>query len=190
LVTRCRCLGMRWRRAALALNGTAEVRGSWKGPPPYAIRPSMPTGPIRATRWLIPQGSIVTGSYQNTDLGPERRRLDASFDYVTRPDGSVVRLGGAAAVDAAGAGGIPGRVTTHWPTWFFNTVALWMVGAAEQQGSVSAGGAAGSVESAGAQAVGQNGRAAVASSLNFRPTITIKAGTLTNLVMTKMDRAC
>src|SRR3954447_7576145 len=26
LLTRCRCLGMRWRRAALALNGTAEVR--------------------------------------------------------------------------------------------------------------------------------------------------------------------
>src|SRR3954466_4536787 len=39
LVTRCRCLGMRWRRAALALNGTAEVRGSWKGPAPYPTRP-------------------------------------------------------------------------------------------------------------------------------------------------------
>src|SRR4051794_23369980 len=50
LVTRCRCLGMRWRRAALALNGTAEVRGSWEGPPRYAIRPPMPTGPIRAPR--------------------------------------------------------------------------------------------------------------------------------------------
>src|SRR5690242_17902123 len=38
-VTRCHCLGMQWRRAALALNGTAEVRGPWKGPPRYAIRP-------------------------------------------------------------------------------------------------------------------------------------------------------
>ena len=38
-VTRCRCLGMRWRRAALALNGTAGVRGSWEGPLPYATRP-------------------------------------------------------------------------------------------------------------------------------------------------------
>jgi type IV secretory pathway VirB10-like protein len=142
---------------------------------------------------LIPQGSRVTGAYQNTDLGPERRRLDASFDYVTRPDGSVIRLGGAAAVDVAGAGGVPGKVVTHWPTWFFNTVALWMIGAAEQQGNASAGGAgsaAGAVESSGAQAVGQNGRAAVAASLNFRPTITIRAGTLINLVMTRMDRAC
>ena len=145
------------------------------------------------TKVLIPQGSLVSGSYQNTDLGPDRKRLDASFDYVTRPDGSVVRLGGAAAVDAAGAGGVPGKVTTHWPTWFFNTVALWMIGAAEQQGSVSGGGAGsatGSVETSGAQAVGQNGRAAVSASLNFRPTITIKAGTLIDLVMTKMDRAC
>ena len=39
LVTRCRCLGMRWRRAALALNGTAGIRGSWEGPLPYATRP-------------------------------------------------------------------------------------------------------------------------------------------------------
>src|SRR3954454_23523421 len=39
LVTRCRCLGMRWRRAALALNGTAGVRGSWEGPAPYPTRP-------------------------------------------------------------------------------------------------------------------------------------------------------
>src|SRR3954452_13611561 len=29
---------MWWRRAALASNGTAGVRGSWKGPLPYATR--------------------------------------------------------------------------------------------------------------------------------------------------------
>src|SRR4051794_25856978 len=58
LVTRCRCLGMRWRRAALALNGTAEVRGSWEGPPHYAIRPPMPTGPIRAPRCVAPIGAF------------------------------------------------------------------------------------------------------------------------------------
>src|SRR3982751_2601641 len=38
LVTRCRCLGMRGRRAAFALNGTADVRRSWKGPLPYVTR--------------------------------------------------------------------------------------------------------------------------------------------------------
>src|SRR3954465_10048032 len=35
LVTRCRCLGMRWRRAALASNGTAGIRRSGDGPLPY-----------------------------------------------------------------------------------------------------------------------------------------------------------
>jgi transposase len=39
LVTRCRCLGMRWRRAALALNGTTAVQGSWEGPLPYVTLP-------------------------------------------------------------------------------------------------------------------------------------------------------
>src|SRR4051794_28093832 len=30
---------MRWRRAALALNGTVGVRRSWQGPAPYPTRP-------------------------------------------------------------------------------------------------------------------------------------------------------
>src|SRR5215208_8486292 len=52
LVTRCRCLGMWRRQAALALNGTAAVRVSGKEPPSYAAQLPTPIGPIRATRWL------------------------------------------------------------------------------------------------------------------------------------------
>src|SRR4051794_37116550 len=53
LVTGCRCLGMWRRQAALALNGTAGVRVSGKGPPSYAAQLPMPIGPIRATRWFV-----------------------------------------------------------------------------------------------------------------------------------------
>ena len=38
LVTRCRCFGMWWRQAALALNGTAGVQASGKGPSSYTAQ--------------------------------------------------------------------------------------------------------------------------------------------------------
>src|SRR4051794_32175219 len=44
LVTRCRCFGMWWRQAALALNGTAGVQASGKEPPSYTARLPTPTG--------------------------------------------------------------------------------------------------------------------------------------------------
>ena len=44
LVTRCRCLGMWRRQAALALNGTAGIQASGKGPSSYAAQLPTPTG--------------------------------------------------------------------------------------------------------------------------------------------------
>src|SRR5215212_3018389 len=44
LVTRCCCLGMWRRQAALALNGTTGIRVSGKGPSSYITQLSTPTG--------------------------------------------------------------------------------------------------------------------------------------------------
>src|SRR3954453_7637009 len=44
LVTRCCCLGMWRRQAALALNGTAGVQASGKGPSSYTAQLPTPTG--------------------------------------------------------------------------------------------------------------------------------------------------
>src|SRR3954467_10026911 len=44
LVTRYRCFGMWRRHAALALNGTAGIRVSGKGPSSYITQLSTPTG--------------------------------------------------------------------------------------------------------------------------------------------------
>src|SRR4051812_48812594 len=44
LVTRCRCFGMLRRQAALALNGTAGVQASEKGPSSYTAQLPTPTG--------------------------------------------------------------------------------------------------------------------------------------------------
>src|SRR4051795_9026636 len=44
LVTRCRCFGMWRRQAVLALNGTAGVQASEKGPSSYTAQLPTPTG--------------------------------------------------------------------------------------------------------------------------------------------------
>src|SRR3954454_2824518 len=44
LVTRCRCFGMWRRQAALALNGTARIQASGKGPSSYTAQLPTPTG--------------------------------------------------------------------------------------------------------------------------------------------------
>src|SRR5689334_4585736 len=49
-MTRCCCLGMWRRQAALALNGTAGVQASGKGPSSYTAQLPTPIGPIHATR--------------------------------------------------------------------------------------------------------------------------------------------
>src|SRR3954467_5563809 len=63
LVTRCRCFGMWRRHAALALNGTAGVRVSGKGPLSYTAQLPTPTGPIRATRCPRGRTDLLVWAY-------------------------------------------------------------------------------------------------------------------------------
>src|SRR3954463_5874533 len=67
LVTRCRCFGMWRRQAALALNGTAGVQASEKGPSSYTAQLPTPTGqsvqqgdPRNEWRQLSPQTEQAT----------------------------------------------------------------------------------------------------------------------------------
>src|ERR687893_1926655 len=63
LVTRCRCFGMWWRQAALALNGTAEIQASGKGPSSYTAQLPTPTGRSMqqgAYPWEVP---YIVGPY-------------------------------------------------------------------------------------------------------------------------------
>src|ERR687894_2048870 len=66
LVTRCRCFGMWWRQAALALNGTAGVQASGKGPSSYTAQLPAPTG-----RSMQQGGSGPLNSRTNKGLIPQ-----------------------------------------------------------------------------------------------------------------------
>src|SRR5215203_4422317 len=73
LVTRCCCLGMWRRQAALALNGTAEIRVSGKEPSSYTAQLPTPTGRS------MQQG--VSDSYSYTFL--PNRLIGTSTDYIS-----------------------------------------------------------------------------------------------------------
>src|SRR4051794_38904818 len=60
LVTRYRCLGMWRRQAALALNGTAEIQASGKGPSSYTTQLPTPTGRSVQHLWTPPSGQGKT----------------------------------------------------------------------------------------------------------------------------------
>ena len=78
LVTRCRCLGMRWRRAALALNGTVGVRGSWEGPAPYPTRPPEASRADPCT--TVAQGKTLYAGTYAIDPSPQPPHIDFRHD--------------------------------------------------------------------------------------------------------------
>src|SRR3954447_21962436 len=81
LVTRCRCLGMWRRQAALALNGTAGIRVSGKGPSSYTAQLPTPTGRSVQQGDLLPDAGARYGWLIR--LGPgsgTRWTIEACFE--------------------------------------------------------------------------------------------------------------
>src|SRR4051794_10432272 len=70
LVTRCRCFGMWRRQAALALNGTAGVQASGKGPSSYTAQLPTPTGRS------VQQGVSAPNSLPESSTYDRIRRLN------------------------------------------------------------------------------------------------------------------
>src|SRR3954452_4547224 len=79
LVTRCRCLGMWRRHAALALNGTAGVQASGKGASSYTAQLPTPTGRS------VQQGARMMLLLDPTPLA--RGLAGRTVEVVNYPDG-------------------------------------------------------------------------------------------------------
>jgi hypothetical protein len=77
---------MWWRRAALALNGTADVRGSWKGSLPYPTYPldSTPTGPCNkvATSDLARAIGLPEERAEGVSAGTSRLNCQTARNFV------------------------------------------------------------------------------------------------------------
>src|SRR3954452_25261729 len=84
LVTRCRCFGMWRRQAVLALNGTAGIRVSGKGPSSYTAQ--LPTPTSRSVQqggadWYCPTDSLRK-SYRNIAVARHLGRLRYACVYL------------------------------------------------------------------------------------------------------------
>src|SRR3954468_11034913 len=72
LVTRCRCFGMWRRQAVLALNGTAGVQASEKGPSSYTAQLPTPTGRSVQQGGVVPDLAVT--SFPPAPLPPVAER--------------------------------------------------------------------------------------------------------------------
>ncbi len=155
---------------------------------------------------LIPKGSRLIGEYNST-ISYGQKQLQAVFTRLVRPDGtSIVLPGKTSGVDSMGVSGLADQVNNHWSgvigsaalmTLFSLPAAL----AQNQQnqspvyvdgnGNVSGGsyGFGSSAKSASLEALGQSatqiGTQITQNQLNVQPTITINAGYVFSIMVTK-----
>ena len=136
---------------------------------------------------LVPQGSTILGNDQSQQLLFGNERLNTISLTLALPDGRSVDLGKAPITDQQGVAGLTGDVNNHW---------LRLFGAVFIGGALRGGTQALQVavsEAAGAQAFisGYNSTLNQAVSprlgraLDTRPTITIQAGQLCNIILIK-----
>lgn len=136
---------------------------------------------------LIPQNSTILGHDQSSQLLYGNERMNTISLTLALPDGSSYELGKAPVTDQQGMAGLTGDVNNHW--WrllgaVIVTGALRGGQQALQQSAASAGGAdtvavsiAGSGATKGTQVMGR--------AMDTRPTITVEAGQLCNVILLK-----
>jgi type IV secretion system protein VirB10 len=136
---------------------------------------------------LVPQGSTILGHDQAETLLYGSERMDTISLTLTLPDGRAVDLGKAPVTDQQGVAGLTGDVNHHY--WrLFGAV---FIGGALKGGmsamnvalnsAAGAGQVATGIASVGNQAVNR----AITPVINIRPTITVEAGQLCQVLLTK-----
>jgi len=138
-------------------------------------------------RLLIPQGSTLLGEYQGASLVFGNERLPTMALSLSLPDGRSVDLGNAPVMNQAGMAGLVSDVNNHWGRLIGATLVLGALRGGQQAVStvVTPGDTAGAVVSGVGSAVGQVGQQKLGRALDTRPTITVDAGTLCQIVLTK-----
>lgn len=132
---------------------------------------------------LVPRGSKLVGRYDN-QVAVGQNRLLIAWTRVIFPDGRSVSLPGLETKDAAGAGGLAGRVDRHRRQVFGSAALLSLIGAATQLAQPNGGyGPLGAYPSPGQVAAGavvqelaQVTTELLRRDVNVQPTIRIAAG--------------
>lgn len=136
---------------------------------------------------LVPQGSTILGNDQSQQLLYGNERLPTISLTLALPDGRSVDLGKAPITDQQGVAGLTGEVNNHWLRLF----GAVFIGGALRGGTQALQIALADTAGAGQVAAGYSGVLNQAASprigraLDTRPTITIDAGQLCNVILVK-----
>jgi type IV secretory pathway VirB10-like protein len=134
---------------------------------------------------LVPQGSTVLGHDHSQDLIFGNTRLPTVSLTLALPDGRSVDLGAAPVTDQQGIAGLTGDVDNHW----WRLIGAVFIGGALRGGTQAVQFA--TAEAAGAHAVVSGYSSAINQAVNpqltraldTRPTITVAAGQLANVLL-------
>ena len=136
---------------------------------------------------LVPQGSTVLGNDQANTLVYGSNRMDTVSLTLALPDGRTVDLGRAPVTDQQGVAGLTGDVNNHYVKLF----GAVLIGGALKGGmsafQIAATEAAGAGQvTSGLTTLGNQATTKVVQPyINIRPTITIEAGQLCTVLLTK-----
>ena len=134
---------------------------------------------------LIPQNSKLYGSY-NSSISYSQNRVQVGWHTLIRPDGYMINLGNFNATDSKGASGLKGRINDH-PFAYLKALALMsavnLVNSELQSAGASSGNEYVQNVMANSQEIATTlGGKLIDRAMDVQPTITIKAGTIINIV--------
>jgi type IV secretion system protein VirB10 len=142
-------------------------------------------------RLLLPKGSKVLGSYQNT---PNTRRVEVVWDRIITPTGIDVNMS-SPGMDNLGGAGLPGHYDAHWPSRISSALLISMLSDAFKYEAAEHGPRSTTItngvvtqepfESNTAQTVQNLANQAVQASANRPATVTINQGTVIYVYVAK-----
>ena len=138
---------------------------------------------------LIPQGSLLAARY-NSSVSYAQHRVQIAWDFLIRPDGFQLELGGMNGVDKKGTSG---QEAEYHENWFEYAKAAGLISLfsvanakmAEEAAKYAGSSGAESMTQANAEFVSEMGSNIVSRAMNIQPTLTVASGTLINVMLNK-----
>jgi len=141
---------------------------------------------LTGRKLLIPQGTILIAKY-NSSVSYAQHRVQIVWDTMIRPDGFQLDLGGMNSVDKAGMSGQEAEYHENWFEYLkaagiITLFSLANASMTETAAKYANDASASAVASANSQMVNQLGGNMVSRAMNIQPTLTVKNGTLVNIM--------
>jgi type IV secretory pathway VirB10-like protein len=139
------------------------------------------------THLLAPQRSTILGKYHSQQLLFGNERLPTTSLTLALPNGKSVEIGDAPVMDGKGQAGLVSRVDQHWGRLFSSVIIMGVLRGGQQAilTQITPSDPSGAVASGIAGAANQAGQMRIGPALNTKPTITVEAGELCNVLLIK-----